>query len=41
MAKKDLSVISLEDTLPVEHADSPEKAQNQRVDFELEPASPN
>jgi outer membrane protein OmpA-like peptidoglycan-associated protein len=41
VAKKDLVVISLEDTLPVEHADSPEKAQNQRVDFDLEPASPN
>lgn len=41
VAKKDLSVISLEDTLPVEHEGSPEKAQNQRVDFELEPASPN
>ncbi len=41
VSKKDITVISLEDTLPVEHPNSPEKAQNQRVDFNLDPASPN
>ena len=41
VAKTDITVLSLEDTLPVEHAESPEKAQNQRVDFDLDPASPN
>lgn len=39
--KTEMRVISLEDTLPIELATSPDKGQNQRVDFDLDPGMPN